>query len=51
MSSKKDLITTTNLSPPLKGGRKFYWQKWYIAVIGFLVVQVILYYLITIYFQ
>ena len=51
MSSEKDLTSTTNLNPTLKDGRKFYWQKWYIAVIGFLVVQVILYYLITIYFQ
>ena len=30
---------------------KAYWKKWYVAVIVFLLVQVVLYYLITIHFK
>jgi hypothetical protein len=51
MPSKKNLTTVRDQSPPLGDGGKAYWQKWYVAVIGFLLVQVVLYFLITIYFQ
>jgi hypothetical protein len=51
MSSKKEIITNSNQNPSSESGSKSYWQKWYLAVIGFLLVQVIFYYLITIYFQ
>jgi hypothetical protein len=51
MSSKKETITNSNQNPSSESVGKSYWLKWYVSVIGFLVAQVIFYYLITIYFQ
>ena len=36
---------------PLEEKNSSYWNKWYIIVIGFLLVQVALYYFITAYFK
>jgi hypothetical protein len=30
---------------------KTYWRKWYLGVLSFLVLQILVYYLITIYFK
>jgi hypothetical protein len=51
MPIKKETKAKGNQNSAAEKGGKAYWQKWYVAVIGFLLVQVVLYYLITIYFQ
>jgi hypothetical protein len=51
MPPKKESITNGNLQSTSKKEGKLYWQKWYMAVIGFLLLQIVFYYLITIYFQ
>jgi hypothetical protein len=36
---------------PLGDGDKQYWNKWYAAVMIFLLLQILLYYFITVYFK
>lgn len=31
--------------------RKRYWQKWYVAVIAFLLLQIVAYYAFTVYYN
>jgi len=51
MPSKKEAVTNSDQNPTSESGSKSYWLKWYVAVIVFLVAQVIFYFLITIYFK
>jgi len=51
MLPKKKSNTNHKDEKETNTGSKAYWQKWYILVIAFLVVQVILFYMITEYFK
>ena len=44
-------MKTNNNNTPSGDGGKSYWNKWYIAVLIFLLIQIVLYYLLTQYFK
>ena len=43
--------TASSLSEGRKGGEAVYWRNWYLAVFVFLILQIVLYYFITVHFK
>ena len=46
-----DIKNKNAVNTPLADEGKSYWNKWYLAVLFFLIVQIIIFYLITVEFK
>ncbi len=46
-----DIKNKNAVNTPLGDGGKAYWNKWYLAVLLFLVLQIVVFYLVTRFFN